>query len=93
MEHRGCVLKGVKVHLDYDEAYVALALRARGVALRDVRVVRKLVRRGGKPVGWFVYVHDPGGPARVLQVASRERDTDAVVGRSSPTRASAARPS
>jgi hypothetical protein len=27
-----------------------------------------------------VYVHDPGGPARLLQVASRERDTDAVVG-------------
>ena len=42
-------------------------------------VVRKLVRRGGKAVGWFVYVHDPGGPARVLQVAARERDTDAVV--------------
>jgi hypothetical protein len=42
-------------------------------------VVRRLVRRGGKAVGWFVYVHDPGGPARVLQVAARERDTGAVV--------------
>ena len=80
MEHKASVLKGVKVHLDYDEAYVAWLFARVESLYATAAVVRRLVRRGGKPVGWFVYVHDPGGPARVLQVAARERDTDAVVG-------------
>ena len=68
------------MHLDYDEAYVSWLLRQVDGLYATAVVVRKLVRIGGKPVGWFAYIHDPGGPARVLQVAARERDTDAVVG-------------
>jgi hypothetical protein len=79
VEHRDAILKGVRVHLDYDEGYVSWLFGRLDSLYATSVVVRKLVRRGGKAVGWFVYVHDPGGPARVLQVASRERDTDAVV--------------
>jgi GNAT superfamily N-acetyltransferase len=79
VEHRDAILKGVRVHLDYDEAYVSWLFGRLDSLYATSVVVRKLVRRGGKAVGWFVYVHDAGGPARVLQVASRERDTDAVV--------------
>jgi hypothetical protein len=79
MEHKDSILKGVRVHLDYDETYVSWLLGRLDSLYAASVVVRKLVRRGGKPVGWFVYVHDSGGPGRVQQIASRERDTDAVV--------------
>jgi hypothetical protein len=79
MEHKASILKGLRVHLDYDEGYVSWLLGRLDTLYAASEVVRKLVRRGGKPVGWFVYVHDAGGPGRVLQVAARERDTDAVV--------------
>jgi hypothetical protein len=79
LEHRDAVLKGVRVHLDYDEPYLAWLVRRLDALYASAVVVRRLVRRGGKPVGWFVFVHDPGGPGRVLQIAARERDTDAVV--------------
>jgi GNAT superfamily N-acetyltransferase len=79
VEHKAAVLKGVRAHLDYDEAYVSWLFGRLDSLYATSVVVRRLVRVGGKPVGWFVYVHDRGGPARVLQVAARERDTDLVV--------------
>lgn len=79
MEHRDGILKGVRVHLDYDEGYLSWLFARLDALYATSVVVRRLVRRGGKPVGWFVLVHHPRGPARVLQVAARERDTDAVV--------------
>jgi hypothetical protein len=79
LEHAGAILKGVRVHLDYDEAYLTWLMQRLDALYATSVVVRRLVRRGGRPVGWFVFVHDPGGPGRVLQVAARERDTDAVV--------------
>jgi hypothetical protein len=79
LEHVDAILKGVRVRLDYDDAYLPWLLqRLDGLYATSV-VVRRLVRRGGRPVGWFIFVHDPGGPGRVLQIAARERDTDAVV--------------
>jgi hypothetical protein len=79
LEHMGAILKGVRVHLDYDEAYLTWLMRRLDALYATSVVVRRLVRRGGRPVGWFVFIHDPGGPGRVLQIAARERDTDAVV--------------
>jgi hypothetical protein len=79
VEHQAAILKGVRVHLDYDEQYVGWLFGRLDSLYATAVVVRRLVRIGGRPVGWFVYVHDPGGPGRVLQVAARERDTDLVV--------------
>ena len=79
VEHKGSILKGHRLQLDYDEAYVSWLFGRLDALYASSVVVRKLVRRGGKPVGWFVYIHDADGPGRVLQIASRERDTDAVV--------------
>jgi hypothetical protein len=79
VEHKAAVLKGVRVHVDYDEPYVTWLFARLDALYATSVVVRRLVRIGGKPVGWFVYVHDPGGPGRVLQIASRERDNDFVV--------------
>jgi len=79
MEHKDAILKGLRVHVDYDEAYMTWLFAQLDRLYATSEVVRRLVRRGGKAVGWFVYVHDSGGPGRVLQIAARERDTDAVV--------------
>ncbi len=79
MEHKDAILKGHRLHLDYDAVYVEWLLGRLDALYATSVVVRRLVRRGGKAVGWFVYVRDPGGPGRVLQIAARERDTDAVV--------------
>jgi GNAT superfamily N-acetyltransferase len=79
LEHADAILKGVRVHLAYDEQYLTWLLGRLDALYATSVVVRRLVRRGGRPVGWFIFVHDPGGPGRVLQVAARERDTDAVV--------------
>jgi hypothetical protein len=80
VEHLPAIVKGFRLHLAYDEAYSAWTLRQVAALYPQATVVPRLVRRGGRPVGWYVLVHDPAGPGRVLQLGARERDVDAVVG-------------
>jgi hypothetical protein len=40
---------------------------------------RRLVRRGERPIGWYVYVPRPNGIGRVLHVAAVEREADSVL--------------
>jgi hypothetical protein len=42
-------------------------------------VVRRLVRRGERPIGWYAYVPRPGGASRVLHLAALEREAGAVL--------------
>lgn len=72
------LLRGVRLRPDYDEAYLGWLLGRLGE--RGGEVVHRLVRRGGRPVGTYVYVVRPGGAGRVLQVAADARSADAVVG-------------
>ena len=41
--------------------------------------VRRLVRRGDRPVGWYAYVPKAGGTSRVLHVAALPREVDNVL--------------
>ena len=41
--------------------------------------VRRLVRRGERPIGWYAYVPRPGGTSRVLHLAAIEREVDTVL--------------
>jgi len=41
---------------------------------------RRLVRRDGRPIGWYARVDRPGGGSRVLHLAARDADLEAVVG-------------
>ena len=40
----------------------------------------RLVRARGAVVGWYIFYLDPGGLCRVLQVMTRERHSDVVIG-------------
>ena len=64
---------------DYDEAYLAWLLGA--VAEESPGgVLARMALRGDRPIGWFVVRPSPGGVARVLDVRTRDRDLDDVVG-------------
>lgn len=41
--------------------------------------VRRLVRRGDRPVGWYAYVPKAGGTSRVLHLAALPREVDNVL--------------
>jgi hypothetical protein len=80
VEHFPAIADRVRLHLDYDEAYVAwlfdeLAV-VRGLGTPVARLVRE---RTGRVLGWYVYCLIPGGIARVAQVAAADRHSGSVL--------------
>jgi hypothetical protein len=71
------LLRTLELRPDYDEAYLRWLLAQLEEA--DGRLVHRLVRLGGRPVGWYVYLLRPSGAGRVLQVLADPRGADAVV--------------
>jgi hypothetical protein len=43
-------------------------------------LVRRVVRRGGRVIGWYAYLLRPGEVSRVLHLAARDADADDVLG-------------
>ena len=78
VEHLPAINAHLRVWVDHDEENLrhlfSLFERYRAP------LVRRLVRRRGRPVGWYAYLLQKGGASRVLHLAARERDTDAVLG-------------
>jgi hypothetical protein len=80
LEHLPLVAGGVRMHLAYDEPFLAWlfaeleAVKARGTPV--ARLVRAADRR---PLGWYVYYLKPGGVSHVLQIAAAERDVGDVL--------------
>lgn len=70
--------KGVKLRADYDVEYLDHLYGL--VESLFGEVVRRVVRRGGRPVGWYVLAPGRGGVTRVLHLAFRPAEGDAVVG-------------
>jgi hypothetical protein len=60
----------------YDDAWLRWVL-----ARLDGEILARALRRGPKIVGWYVVALDDARAARVLQVAARPREIDAVLGR------------
>jgi hypothetical protein len=77
-EHMPAITLGIRLRPDYDEPYLAKLLGR--LDNEAERVVHRLVRRAGRPIGWYAYVLRPGGTSRVLHVSGPVRDLDAVVG-------------
>ena len=72
------VTRRLALYVPYDEAALDFTLaRIEGTGKR---VVRRLVRRGGRPIGWYVYLAQPGGVSRVIHLAAAARDADHVLG-------------
>ena len=65
---------------DYDEQFLTWLFHELESAGARGRARFQLVRARGTVVGWYGYYLDPGGLCRVLQVMTRERHSDLVVG-------------
>ncbi len=64
--------------MSYDEEALGFTLgKLEGMGKR---VVHRLVRRGGQPIGWYVYLLNEGGASRVIHLATATRDADHVLG-------------
>lgn len=72
------ISRKLRLHVAYDEA--ALAHTFARVEAERGTLVRRLVRREGTPVGWYAYLAEGDGLARVLHLAAAHRESEAVLG-------------
>jgi GNAT superfamily N-acetyltransferase len=70
--------RGVRLRVDYDEVFLKQLFGQ--VESCFGTLVRRLVHRGERPIGWFAYIVDLEGVSRVLEISCSERDADAVLG-------------
>jgi hypothetical protein len=77
-EHVAALNQRRRVWVDHDEAQLA-HLFGLVEAFRGP-LVHRLVRRNGRPIGWYAYVLRRGGASRVLHLAALEREVDGVLG-------------
>ena len=81
LEHESEAFGEARLRADYDEPFVEwlfdemAAVRSRG------RLVRRLVRRDGALLGWYVTHMKPGGLSRVVEVAATKGAMDSVLDR------------
>jgi hypothetical protein len=76
--HLPTVTRDVRLRPDYDQAYLEHLLGQVEAAAGPV--TRRIVNRGERPIGCYVYVRKPGGLTRVLHLSALAAETDAVVG-------------
>ena len=78
VEHGPALVGRGRLGPDHDAAHLehlfALVERTTGT------LERRLVRREGKPIGWYACVARPGGGSRVLHLTALDADLEAVVG-------------
>ncbi len=79
MEHAEALLSPLTLRLGYDRGWLDWLFGHLETDQRPARVVSRLVRRRGRPIGWYVYVRRPSGAGEVLQIAGRPRDIGAVL--------------
>jgi hypothetical protein len=66
-----------RLWVDHDEEQLDHLFRLVETFRRPL--VRRIVRRGDRPIGWYAYVLRRGGASRVLHVAAPDREVDAVL--------------
>jgi hypothetical protein len=80
VEHGPAVTGWTDVRAAWDEEFARWTFAALGRRHGASNVVGRLLRRGETPIGWYVYLRSGAGQGRVLQLAARRREVDAVVG-------------
>jgi hypothetical protein len=80
LEHLAECARPARLVPGYDEQFLAWLFRELAVSRVRGEARFHLVRSRGAVVGWYVYYLEPGGLCRVLQVMTRERNSDLVVG-------------
>lgn len=71
------VTRKLRLRADYDESYLSWLVDRLRCTLGEV--ILRSVRRGGRALGWYIYVLRPTGVGRVLQVLAAPRHSEAVV--------------
>ncbi len=72
------VTRRLALYVPYDEE--ALGFTIEKLEGMGHRVVKRLVLRGGRPIGWYAYLERPGAVSRVIHLAAATRDADHVLG-------------
>ena len=80
LEQLGKAARTLRVHPDYDAAYLHwLFAELEAVDFRGTPVRHLVHDRNGRVVGWYVYFLAPGGVAQVMQVAAPNGHADLVL--------------
>lgn len=80
VEHGPAITGWTDVRAAWDDEFARWTFAALERRHGAGNVVGRLLRRGETPVGWYVYLRSGAGQGRVLQLAARRREVDAVVG-------------
>jgi hypothetical protein len=80
LEHLAACARPARLVPDYDERFLAWLFGELGRSGTRGEARFRIVRVRGVVVGWYVYYLDPGGLCRVLQVMTRERHSELVIG-------------
>jgi hypothetical protein len=84
VEHLPALNRNLRVWVDHDEAHLEhlfwLVRSFNGLLSLKGPLFTRLVRRGGRAIGWYAYVARSEGVSRVLHLAVLEREADAVLG-------------
>lgn len=76
--HLPALTRGARLRPDYDESHLTQLFKQVEGETRNV-LVRRLVRRGDVPIGWYAYERTSVGVSRVLHLAAAENSRDAVL--------------
>ena len=78
LEHLPELTRDARLRVAYDEPHLE-HLFAQIDAFFPSPLVRRVVRRDDRPIGWYAYVLRPGDTSRVLNLTVLENEGDAVL--------------
>jgi hypothetical protein len=77
--HEPDLYADARLRVDYDEPFVEWLFQEMAAVQTRGRLVRRLLRRDGQLLGWYVAYLQPGGWGQVMEVVARSRELDAVL--------------
>lgn len=79
--HQVEVSPEARLRIDYDLAFAEWLFRELAAVQTRGRLARRLLRRDGRIIGWYVAYLNPGGIAQVMDVSATRGSLDAVLDR------------
>jgi hypothetical protein len=78
VEHLPEMAARFRLRADYEERFLDYLFGE--IESMFGQMTRRLVRRAGRPIGWYASVPRPGGVSRILHILTSEPNGDAVLG-------------
>lgn len=79
IDHQGDVLGGARLQVDYDEAFVAWLFREMAAVRTRGTLLRRLLRRDDRVLGWYVAYLKPRGLSQVMDVKAAKGQLATVI--------------